>query len=45
MLTNIYAPCVYERNFIFLEWFRNIAPDDGHWLIVGDFNLLKALAT
>lgn len=43
VLTNIYAPCTHEGKLRFLHWFKNISmPNDYHWLIVGDFNLLRS---
>ena len=43
MLTNIYAPCTPEGKREFCDWFKNIQmPDEQDWLIVGDFNLMRA---
>jgi exonuclease III len=43
ILTNIYAPCTPEGQLAFLIWFKNIEmPTETKWLIVGDFNLLRA---
>jgi exonuclease III len=43
ILTNIYAPCTHEGKLDFLNWFKNIEmPTETKWLIVGDFNLLRA---
>jgi hypothetical protein len=43
ILTNIYGPCQAERKATFLDWFANIdMPDDTDWLIVGDFNFIRA---
>jgi hypothetical protein len=43
ILTNIYAPCTSEGKLAFLNWFKNIEmPVEAKWLIVGDFNLLRA---
>ena len=39
--TNIYAPCTPMGKCQFIDWFKNVkVPDDIHWLIVGDFNLI-----
>ena len=43
MLTNIYAPCTPKGKREFCDWFKNIQmPDEHDWLIVGDFNLMRA---
>jgi exonuclease III len=42
-LTNIYAPCQDAQQLAFISWFHNIQVDDDvDWLIVGDFNLIRA---
>ena len=43
MLTNIYAICTSYGKLHFVNWFKNIQmPEDIHWLIVGDFNLMRS---
>jgi exonuclease III len=42
ILTTVYAPCTHTGKREFLEWFGGIQmPDDVHWLITGDFNLIR----
>jgi hypothetical protein len=42
ILTNVYGPCDVDGKRSFLDWLSNVQmPDDAHWLIVGDFNLLR----
>ena len=43
LLTNIYAHCTDEGKRPFIDWFKNIQmPDEHDWLIVGDFNHMRA---
>ena len=43
VLTNIYATCTSYGKLHFVNWFKNIQmPEDIHWLIVGDFNLMRS---
>jgi hypothetical protein len=42
-LTNIYAPCVDNEQFQFLQWIHNIhIPADENYMMVGDFNLIRS---
>jgi hypothetical protein len=43
ILTNIYGPCSSRGKFDFLNWLKGVdTPDDTDWLIIGDFNLIRA---
>jgi hypothetical protein len=42
ILTSVYGPYDAEGKIAFSEWLENIhMPDDIHWLVVGDFNLIR----
>ena len=44
VLTNIYGPCLQHEKEEFLQWFGNIGmPEDMDWIIMGDFNFIRAL--
>jgi exonuclease III len=45
IVTNIYGPCQHERKLEFISWLHDIQmPDDSHWLLTGDFNLIRSIA-
>lgn len=42
ILTSVYGPYDLVGKSTFMEWFENIQmSDDVHWLVVGDFNLIR----
>jgi hypothetical protein len=42
ILSNIYAPCMTEGKYQFLDWLHNVKMlDNCDWLLVGDFNLIR----